>query len=308
MRRNPKKSYSFNSDLEGEGEDGNNWNASSESDDENYRFEEVTKIFTSKLSGLCELESCNEPFIAHLTKIMGVKIASRPKYNGKPYWICAKHSRFYTVPDEADEDIEEEEDLEEDPEEDSEEDSEEDPLEDSEDSDTDTDDNDESKDESKTKNYKKEMADIKMMLSRSRPEDKMNTERYKAERGKYQLEIHTPTNPGLHLSEEKRLKRANRETGRDLGLNQERNIETGDLENQRWADVFVRGERVRVFPDLRRMSHYNTTCPACGAQIVRNSWVVPAQLRWRGKLESNSRQKAFYICASHANQQESDSD
>lgn len=288
-KRNPKKYDTEDSDLEDKCDDEN---ASSESDDENKIFEEVTSIFTCKFSGQCQLDGCKEKLRKGVTQMIGVKLTSQPNYNSKPdLWICAKHSRFHNVSDLANEGTEEEE----------------------EDSDADLTDfiDDESQRESgsEAEDPVEEMAQITRRLSRSRPEDERNLERYLDERGKYQLEAHTPTNPALHLSEEKRLERNNRETGRDLGLNQERNIEAGDLENQQWKDVSVRGRRVRVFPDMRRMSRYTTNCRACHAQIIKNrSWVVPAQLRWRGKLEWNSRQKAFYICASHADTQESDSD
>ena len=285
-RRNPRKYDSVNSDSEEEYGDENNDN---ESNDADNTFEEVTKIFVSKFSGPCQLDGCKEWFVKGITKIMGVKIVSRPKYKDKPHWICAKHSRFHSVPDEVEEVVEEEEEVDEDYDKDFI--------------------DDESQEESDNEDHEEEMAEITRRLSRSRPQDKENTERYLTERGKYQLEIHSVTNPGLHLSEEKRLGRNKRETRRDLGLNQERNIQAGDLENQRWADVSVGGRRVRVFPDLARRSRYSNTCTVCQAKIVRNrSWVVPALVRWRGRLELNSRQKAFYICASHVDNQQSDSD
>ena len=142
------------------------------------------------------------------------------------------------------------------------------------------------------------MAEITRRLSRSRPEDGRNRERYLAERGKYQLEVHKPTNPALYLSEEKRLKRNNRETRRDLGLNQERNIQPGDLENQRWKDVSVRGRRVRVFPDMRRRSGYTTNCDACEAKITRNrSWLVPAPMEGKTGVELQA-ESLLYLCQS----------
>ena len=222
-------------------------------------------------------------------------MTSGPKYNGKPHWICAKHSRFHEVSDDTDEVMEEE--------------GEED------DSDTDTDltdfidDDSQGGSSSEAEAQEEEMAEITRRLSRSRPEDGRNRERYLAERRKYQLEVHTPTNPALHLSEERRLVRNNRDTGRDRGLNQERNIEPGDLENQLWRDVFVKGKPVRVFLNKRRRSKYSKNCPACNAPIINNkSCVVPAQLSWRGKLEFNSRKKPFYVCATHADREESDND
>ena len=44
-------------------------------------------------------------------------------------------------------------------------------------------------------------------LKRQTPNDKMNGRKYLEEQSKYQLAIHTETNPGLHLSPEKRFKR-----------------------------------------------------------------------------------------------------
>ena len=83
------------------------------------------------------------------------------------------------------------------------------------------------------------------------------------------------------------------------GLNQERNIQLGDLENQRWKDVSVRGRRVRVFPDMRRRSGYTTNCPACEAKITRNrSWLVPAPMEGKTGVELQTECLLLYLCHS----------
>ena len=286
-KKNPEK-YDFeenDSDSEAKCQDENL--ASSESDEYNTSSVEETKIFTSKLSRPCQLEGCKNWFREGITKIMGVKIPSQPKPDGNLHWICAKHSKFvYDDTDDTD-------------------DTDTDDTDDTDDND-DTNDSDDTDDKSQGVTVRKaqvlkEMAEIKMILSRRRPEDERNRERYMAEIPKYQLKIRSLTNPALYLSEEKRLEKNNRETRRDVGLNQERSIEPGSLENQFWKDVSVSGKRVRVFPEKLRLSKYTYNCPACDVRIIKDrSLVVQAQLRWRRKLEFNSRKKPFYICASHA--------
>ena len=103
---------------------------------------------------------------------------------------------------------------------------------------------------------------------------------------KYQLEAHSPTNLALILPEEKRLERNNRETDRD----------------SQW----VGGE----WECFLTCGGGRATPPTVAPVRPRSPGTGPGwfQLRWRGKLESNSRQNAFYyICASHADSQESNS-
>ena len=52
-----------------------------------------------------------------------------------------------------------------------------------------------------------ELKQIVKDLKRQTTNDKMNRRKYIEEQSKYQLAIHTETNPGLHLSSKKRLKR-----------------------------------------------------------------------------------------------------
>ena len=52
-----------------------------------------------------------------------------------------------------------------------------------------------------------------------------------------------PTNPALYLSEERRLEGNNRQNKRDVGLNQERNIEARDIEGQEWKDLSIKSMR-----------------------------------------------------------------
>ena len=52
-----------------------------------------------------------------------------------------------------------------------------------------------------------EFKQIVKNLKRQTINDKMNRRKYIEEQSKYQLAIHTETNPGLHLSPEKRFKR-----------------------------------------------------------------------------------------------------
>merc|ERR1711963_720089 len=95
---------------------GNEIIAISDSDPENdppELFVEVTRVFTSQYNSKCSLPECNSNFICYQTKIVGVHLYDendgeykpRPE-NDKPYWICAKHSKFYECSDEEDEELE----------------------------------------------------------------------------------------------------------------------------------------------------------------------------------------------------------
>ena len=67
-------------------------------------------------------------------------------------------------------------------------------------------------------------------LKRNTEKDKENKERYYEEHYKYQLEIHTSSNPALYVSEERKFK-GNMATARfDQGFKDERGLSPGDAE------------------------------------------------------------------------------
>ena len=109
--------------------------------------------------------------------------------NGKPFWICAKHSSFANPKGEPTKMVNEDE----------------------EDEEPNTEDEEfiDDRDQSEELNAEggNEFKKIVEKFKRQTPNDKMNGRKYLEEQSKYQLAIHTKTNPGLHLSPEKRLKR-----------------------------------------------------------------------------------------------------
>ena len=84
---------------------------------------------------------------------------------------------------------------------------------------------------------------IKNYLQRKTPEDKRNKRKYIAEHSKYQLQSHTPTNPGKHLSPEKRRKRNLKTTLFDKDLKQERGLGCQDPEYGISVDLLNEGSR-----------------------------------------------------------------
>ena len=82
-----------------------------------------------------------------------------------------------------------------------------------------------------------EFKDIVQSLKRQTPNDKMNRSKYLEEHSKYQLQIHSETNPGLHLSPEKRFKRNLQTAAFDKRLKQDRGIEWQDPEYGAMASV-----------------------------------------------------------------------
>merc|ERR1712032_406469 len=140
-----------------------------------------------------------DKFVVDETNIIGVLLWNgvqfEKKENGKLFWICAKHSSFAKPKEVPNQMVHEDEDEEEPNTED------EDFIDDEEESDG------EQSEESSAEEENNEFKDICQGLKRQTPNDKMNQSKYMEEQSKYQLEIHTETNPGLHLSPEKRLKR-----------------------------------------------------------------------------------------------------
>ena len=337
-KRNPKRRFAESSDDEQENKEEEYDQLSGSSGE--FKLREVTRIFLSKYYGHCQLESCRKKFIKGRTKIMGVEILHPPtEFNPgrKPHWVCARHSQFVDIESDQEEQTEGDSEWDSDSSgdltdfiDDSPEDIDDcddgnnevegdymdDRSEESDDCDegnneVDDDDSNESDDSNYAEDEEEnddgsgdlesELSEITRSLSRRRPEDLQNKENYLEQLGKYQLQIHTETNPALNLSEEKRKRRHRRMATRDLGLNQDRGIEAGDIENQESRQLYAFGQKFIVFPTKIRQSRFNTKCEVCKADIRKNvTLIVPAKLAWRSeKLEFNSLKKPFYICAAH---------
>ena len=186
-RKSPACVISSSSDDDGGSE--------SNVESETKLFEVKTKSFRSRFSQRCSHPSCDALFIVGETNIIGVLLWNsvtmqfEENENGKPFWICAKHSSFANPKGEPTKMVNEDEEDEEPNAEDE----------------AFIDDRVQSE-ESNTEGGN-EFKKIVEKLKRQTPNDKMNGRKYLEEQSKYQLAIHTETNPGLHLSPEKRLKR-----------------------------------------------------------------------------------------------------
>ena len=158
-------------------------------------FEVKTKSFHSRFSQRCSHPSCDALFIVGETNIIGVLLWNsvtmqfEETEKGKLFWICAKHSSFANPKGEPTKMVNEDEEDEEPNTEDE----------------AFIDDRDQS--EELNAEGGNEFKKIVEKLKRQTTNDKMNGRKYLEEQSKYQLAIHTETNPGLHLSPEKRFKR-----------------------------------------------------------------------------------------------------
>jgi hypothetical protein len=290
----------------------------SETESEATDFLKKTKSFKSKYSNLCEHPSCGKRFIAGKTHTIGVFFKNprtgRPegKPGGKPYWICASHSMFAgeeqdpigqanngsatgdSEPDTEDEDFIDDGDK---------------------NCNVDSPSNKSNSDQGscdEQDGYENELKTIKKHLERNTPSDKANKKNYLDEHSKYQLEIHTPTNPGLHLSPEKRLKRNLRTASFDKGLKEARGIEHGDPEYGASRELIHEGRTVKVFPSSRQEARYAQNCAleGCPRRWGKGDMIVGAMLSRGGRPRLNDLGKRDFICADHESSatHESDSD
>ena len=146
------------------------------------------------------------------------------------------------------------------------------------------------------------MKDICQGLKRQTPNDKKNKSKYMEEQSKYQLEIHTETNPGLHLSPEKRFKRNLRTAAFDKGLKQERGIEWQDPEYGVSKDVKIDdGTRIRIFPQTVKESWFSQFCSldSCKKEFYKGKRIIGVMLPHEGRFQLNDRGKLFFICCNH---------
>ena len=151
-------------------------------------------------------------------------------------------------------------------------------------------------------NDSNDFQDVLNGLARSTEKDKNNKEKYIGEHSKYQLQIHTETNPGLHLHPGKRFKRNMKTAEFDKGLKQDRGIEVKDPEYQDAEDILAFGKLVKIFPRTRRVSYYSQSCglSQCHEKFIEHhTEIIGAMIESAGRMRLNSRQKPFNICYKH---------
>ena len=139
-------------------------------------------------------------------------------------------------------------------------------------------------------------------LARSTEKDKENKEKYIDEHSKYQLQVHSETNPGLHLHPGKRFKRNMNIARFDKGLKDDRGIESKDPEYQDAEDIFVFGKLIKIFPRTKQISYYSQNCglSKCHEKFTEHQTeIIGAMIQSGGRVRLNSRQKPFNICYNH---------
>ena len=133
-------------------------------------------------------------------------------------------------------------------------------------------------------------------------QDELNKENYMEEHGKYQLEIHKDTNPGLHLSPEKRLRRNLRIAKFDQGLKDDRGIEKFDPEYyEETKEISCFGVKIKVILNQKRKSKYEGKCAlkSCEENYSKGDKIIGVKLFTRGQFRLNDRGKPYWICYSH---------
>ena len=289
----------------------------SDSDPENdppELYVEVTRVFTSQYNSKCSLPECNSNFICYQTKIVGVHLYDKndggykPKpENNKPYWICAKHSKFYECSDEEDEELDSDF-INDDEEEQSRIDS----FEEDQGSSSDGVYDEESDTKEGDTDTDAELKKVIAQLGKQTPNDKRNKRKFLEENGKYQLQIHSANNPGLYLSEEKRFRRNMRTAKFDKGLKEDIGLGANDPEYYETKDVFINNSRIKIFPSSRTFAQFEQFCELkdCDTMFkVGRTEIVAAMLRRKKKIRLNSRGERFWICYSHVEDyQDSDSE
>ena len=131
------------------------------------------------------------------------------------------------------------------------------------------------------------------------------------EHGNYQLQIHKESNPGLHLSPAKRLRRNLRIAKFDQGLKEDRGIEIFDPEyHEKTKEISCHGAKIKVLLNKRMKSNYEGHCALenCGAKYSKGDKIIGAKFFKCGQFRLNDEGKLYWICYSHyANFESSDS-
>ena len=154
-----------------------------------------------------------------------------------------------------------------------------------------------------------ERKDIMKILSKSTEKDIDNREKYVEEIGKYQLQIHSDTNPALYLTEGKRYNRIMKETRHDESFKEERNIGKWDDEYYDNHILKILGSKVQIFPHTRVVAKYSFECDLrnCNDKFVVGKTCIVGMKKYSkshkkfiNKRRLNSSKESFYwICASH---------
>merc|ERR1712107_708035 len=147
-----------------------------------------------------------------------------------------------------------------------------------------------------------EMKDIVQHLTRQSPKDKMNRSKYLDEHSKYQLKIHTETNPGLHLSPEKRYRRNLRTANFDKGLKEERGLGWKDVEYGISKVVhLLDGTRAKIFPQKIKESKFAQFCAlkGCDRRFREGTKIIGTMFLYEGRFVLNDKGNLSYICCNH---------
>jgi hypothetical protein len=131
------------------------------------------------------------------------------------------------------------------------------------------------------------------------------------EHANYQLQIHKESNPGLHLSPQKRLDRNMRTAEFDQGLKDDRGIEKFDPEYyEKTKEISYHSVKIKVLLNRQMKSNYEGHCALenCGAKYSKGDKIIGAKKFKSGQVRLNDGGKPYWICYSHyANFESSDS-
>merc|ERR1711874_744818 len=143
-------------------------------------------------------------------------------------------------------------------------------------------------------------------LSRSRDEDRENRDKYFESQAKYQLQVHSDTNPGLYLSPEKRSRRNMRAANFDKGLKEDRHIDRFDPQYKASYEMKVLDQRMKIFPKTRRRAIYSGECDLdqCQERFEEKETSIVGVMLYKRKKNMFEMKKAtgkyYWICASHS--------
>ena len=283
-------------------------------------IEVKTRSFLSKYRRQCAHPTCQDQFIVGETKIIGVYLDGQRSWNGKPLWICAKHSSFTRPkevqkqrvkeyleeeeePNTEDEDfIDDGESIEDKRVESFDEDNEDNEDKEDEEGEDESSEGDQSEDSSVEEDVNSEMKDIVQNLMRKTQNDEMNRSKYLDEHSKYQLQIHTNTNPGLHLSPEKRYRRNLRTAKFDNGLKEERGLGCGDHEyGLNKVVLLLDGTSAKIFPQTIKASKFKQFCAleGCDQRFQEGTKIIGTMFLHDGRFLPNDKGNLSYICCNH---------
>ena len=250
------------------------------SDENTPQFDVKTRIFKSKYSGCCSFPMCGKKFKIGVSRIMGVHLYNQETdkfesdWNGKPFWICAIHGDDQSSTSGSEESSEYN----------------------SENGDEWNDsDKDFIDDEGEVEFDEDEMNNITKKLSKCTSEDDERKRKYMDEHALYQLQIHKDTNPGLHLSPEKRLRRNIKTAKNDIGLKQD--LLHGPEDMVPVTAFLDNNKKVRIFPQTKTIATFGVCAlKSCKFQFEANHTQII-------KIESKKKNHDRWICFDHVNEE-----